>query len=98
MASSLMKPEPCDEHNKLLDDLGGNLEVARIVTAHFNLIKPLSRQAVYLWRRRGIPFAYRACLAIYARELGFDVPPRFLNEAPNPEPVRSPVADDVPWL
>jgi hypothetical protein len=75
-------PPSAPEHSKLIDDLGGPLAVAKIVGAHIGreADNPFSPQNVTQWRWRGIPFRYRACLAIRAREKNIGVPKGFLGE------------------
>jgi hypothetical protein len=54
--------------------------VAGFVSEHFKLDPPLAPQAISQWKKRGIPYSYRACLAIRARGNNIGVPPGFLNE------------------
>jgi len=75
-----MKPTAGPEVSALIDALGGPTEVSRIVTAHFNIHTPMTPQAICNWKRRGIPWAYRACLAMHARDQSIDVPENFMNE------------------
>lgn len=63
---------------QLIVALGGAKKVSELI--HDRLGKPLRPQAVSQWRRRGIPYRYRATLAIEARERGIGVPPGFLGE------------------
>ncbi len=81
MARRPHSPVPAKDHAKLIDQLGGPSEVARIVSKHIGREDdPIVPQAACQWKKRGIPFAYRACLAIKAREKGVSVPPGFLGE------------------
>ena len=78
-------PTPSDEQAKLIEDLGGPTAVIGFVNDHLGY-KPddpdrLCPQTASMWKKRGIPFAYRACLAIRAREKNIGVPAGFLNEA-----------------
>lgn len=75
-------PKKSAEQAKLIDDLGGPSVVAGIVSDHLGLkgVNRLVPQTVSQWKRRGIPFAYRACLAIEARGKGIGVPAGFLGE------------------
>ena len=57
-----------------------------------HVLKP---QAVSNWRSRGIPFAYRAALALEAGSRDIGVPENFLGDLP-PEP--EPVDAEVPFL
>lgn len=70
-------PEPSAEQAKLIDDLGGPLAVSEMVrarTGHKN-----TPQAISMWKRRGIPYRYRAALMIEAQERGIGVPAGFLG-------------------
>lgn len=102
-------PAASADHNRLLTSLGGCAAVARMLSQRMGIDPPITRQAVTNWRTRGIPFAYRATLAIYARELGKSVPPGFLGEPDDvvrPHSIRPPrqfekglLDEDVPaWL
>jgi hypothetical protein len=102
MSKEASAPVPTPEQAKLLADLGGASRVAEVLRARTQ--RPLSPQAVSNWIKRGIPFRYRAPLAIEARERQLEVPPNFLGEEPLPAPPDPPVpevpagATDIPWL
>ncbi len=85
--------KPNVDHRDLIDALGGPTKVAAIIkvrTGH--VLKP---QAVSNWRSRGIPFAYRAALALEAGSRDMGVPANFLGDlAPEPEPIDA----EVPFL
>lgn len=87
-------PSPSPEHAKLIEDLGGAAAVARAVVARIG--GKLSPQAVSNWKTRGIPFRYRAPLAIEARERGIGAPANFLGEQAPPAP--PPPVSEVPFL
>lgn len=74
-------PNPSARHVVLIDELGGPTIVAALVSASIGLSPELKPQAVSMWRRRGIPYRYRAPLAILAREKCVNVPPGFLGES-----------------
>lgn len=79
-----MGPIPSPEQVKLIDELGGATKVAAYLTEHFQRRTPLRPQSVSAWKTRGIPFAYRAALAIWANQRAVSVPSVFLNELPSP--------------
>lgn len=71
-------PTPSKDHLELINALGGPTVVAEMMKKRLNIrLKP---QAVSNWARRGIPFRYRAPLAIEAREHDVGVPANFLGE------------------
>jgi hypothetical protein len=71
-------PAPSEELTRLIDELGGPQAVADLVEQRLGI--RLRRQAVSAWRNRGIPYRYRAALAIAARERAVGLPPNFLGE------------------
>ena len=91
MSRKQSAPDPSEEHIRLIRRIGGPTKVASLVNDRLRLPRPLTPQAVSNWLRRGIPFRYRATLALAASELGFGVPAGFMGEAPA-EP------DQVPFL
>lgn len=101
-------PEATPATNQLITELGGPAEVARMLNGRLRLDPPIKRQTVSNWKQRGIPYGYRAAMAIHAREMGKGVPPGFLGEPDEecrPHPIEPPEAfrkgllDDVPaWL
>ncbi len=91
MGASQSAPNPSPEQNLLLRDLGGPTKVSRLIKVRTGLT--VSRQAVSNWFQRGIPFRYRAPLAIEAREQGVGVPAGFLGEQPP-----AAILDEVPFL
>ena len=103
-----MKPAASAATSKLIDDLGGSTAVSDLISKHFDIQPVLTPQAVSNWRRRGIPFCYRACLAIKGREAGVDVPAGFLNEGvpampadegPDTLTLKKSIGNDLPgWL
>lgn len=76
------------EQAALIRALGGATKVARKVTARTGI--QVLPQSVDMWRKRGIPYRYRAALAIEARERNIGVPDNFLGEQ-IPEPTSPPV-------
>lgn len=78
-------PEPSEAHWTLVEDLGGPTAVAEILKRRLDL-EDYSPQAVSMWRRRGIPFAYRPCLAAEATERHIYVPSDFLGEGESSPP------------
>ncbi|MCH8136901.1 MAG: hypothetical protein IIB77_13060 [Proteobacteria bacterium] len=84
---------PSVEQRELIDNLGGPTEVGKIIqrrTGH-----QLTPQAISNWRVRGIPFRYRAPLALEAGERNIGVPIDFLGEqTPAPKPADA----EVPFL
>lgn len=75
-------PRPSEAHVDLIDALGGPKEVIGFINQHLNLPadESMCPQTCSMWKRRGIPFRYRAPLAIMASERGIDVPRGFLGE------------------
>lgn len=73
-------PRPSPEQAELIDNLGGPSIVAECLTKQLRLAPALRPQTVSQWKRRGIPYRYRAALAIEAREGGVCVPVGFLGE------------------
>ena len=75
-------PQPSAAQSELIDALGGPKAVAEMVSRRIGLPEEdeLCPQAASMWKRRGIPFRYRAPLAVEARERGIGVPPGFLGE------------------
>lgn len=61
-------------HNPLIDALGGTAAVAKITGG------AVTGQAVSLWRRRGIPWRWRARIAEAALYRGVAIPPDFLTD------------------
>lgn len=84
-------PRPSAAQIKLIDDLGGPTAVARLINERLALEAPLRPQAASMWKRRGIPYRYRAALAIEAQARKLRVPHGFLGEA-------APDADIPPFL
>lgn len=82
MARTSNAPTPSPEQAKLIDALGGPSAVARLVSNHLGRKddEQMAPQTVCQWKKRGIPFCYRACLAIAARNRDIGVPPGFLGE------------------
>lgn len=79
-------PQPSAAQSELIDALGGPTAVAEVVSKRIGLAEEesLCSQAVSMWRKRGIPYRYRAPLAIEARERSIDVPAGFLGESVSP--------------
>lgn len=74
-------PQPSEAQAELIDALGGPTAVAKMVSHRIGMAEsPLRPQAASMWKKRGIPYRYRAPLAIEARERGIAVPPGFLGE------------------
>lgn len=73
-------PRPSFEQAELIDNLGGPSIVAECLTNRLRLDPPLRPQTVSQWKTRGIPYRWRAALAIEAREGGVCVPVGFLGE------------------
>ena len=84
---------PSIEQLQLLDNLGGPTEVAEII--HRRTGYKLTPQAISNWRVRGIPFRYRAPLALEAGERNIGVPIDFLGEQ---TPASKPKDEEVPFL
>ena len=84
---------PSDEQRQLIDDLGGPTKVAKII--HQRTGYKLFPQAISNWRKRGIPFRYRAPLALEAGERNIGVPIDFLGEQ---MPAPKPTNEEVPFL
>ncbi|TFH51588.1 MAG: hypothetical protein E4H01_00335 [Lysobacterales bacterium] len=84
--------EQIAEHQKFIDDLGGPTTVAALVEHRLDI--ELKRQSVSMWRRRGIPQDYRACLVTWAEELGVNVPNKFIDAGKSPPPK----SEEVPFL
>jgi len=88
---------PSIEHRKLIDDLGGPTEVVKMM--HVRTGHKLTPQAVSNWRTRGIPFRYRAPLALEAGARHIGVPFDFLGEQIPPGQRRCRVKnEEVPFL
>lgn len=75
-------PRPSPAQSQLLDAIGGPKKVAELVNDRLKLEgdDALLPQAVSMWKVRGIPYRYRAILAIEARERSIGVPAGFLGE------------------
>ena len=86
---------PSAKQRKLIDDLGGPVSVAKTIKQRTG--QTLTPQAVSNWRSRGIPFAYRASLALEAAGRDIGVPKNFLNEGKLP-PAPAPPSEEVPFL
>ncbi len=84
---------PSPEQRQLIDDLGGPTKVAKII--HDRTGYQLTPQCASNWRTRGIPFRYRAPLALEAGERNIGVPADFLGEQ---VPAPKPIDEDVPFL
>lgn len=63
----------------LIDRLGGPTAVAELVSTQKRLERPLTSQAVSMWRTRGIPWSYRPAIAKEATARGLPVPDGFLD-------------------
>lgn len=92
-------PQPSVAQSELIDALGGPKAVAEMVSQRIGLVEtPLRPQSASMWKARGIPYRYRAAIAIEARERGIGVPAGFMGEGHEPVPA-IPQHDDVPeWL
>jgi hypothetical protein len=84
-------PEPSNELSELIDELGGPVKVVEILQRRIGA--RITAQAVSNWRRRGIPYRYRAPLALEAAERQIGVPVNFMGEQP-PKPPEN----QVPFL
>ncbi len=79
-------------HKALIEGLGGPTAVAKIVKVRLDVaIRP---NAVSNWMVRGIPAAYRPCLAVAAGEQTVAVPERFID----PGKLPAPKEPEVPFL
>ncbi len=84
---------PSLEQRQLIDNLGGPTKVVEII--HRRTGHKLKPQAISNWRVRGIPFRYRAPLALEAGERNIGVPIDFLGEQ---TPAPKPTDEEVPFL
>lgn len=91
---TLSAPAPSPDHIALIDSLGGPTAVAEAVSRRLGIAPPLTPQSVSMWKVRGIPWRYRAMLAIMAREDEVSCPPGFLGE-PTPQQKPAAGADDL---
>lgn len=78
-------PAPSRAQVQLIDDLGGPVMVAELVTRRRRLRKPMTPQAISMWKTRGIPYRYRGILCQAAGEQGVAVPANFLTGDPEPD-------------
>lgn len=85
--------KPSKEQRQLIDRLGGPKALVEIVRLRTGFT--LTTQAISNWRRRGIPFRYRAPLALEAGERNIGVPIDFLGEQ---TPTPKPSDPEVPFL
>lgn len=78
MKKRLHAPRPSAAQNELIDKLGGPKTVSEIVLDYFGeVIRP---QAVSMWKKRGIPYAYRASLAAECKKRRIAVPDGFMGK------------------
>ncbi len=80
MVKQTYSASPSAEQQELIRNLGGPAKVARMLSAR--IVETVRPTTVANWNARGIPFRYRAPLAIEARERGVSVPDNFLGEGP----------------
>lgn len=74
---------PLEEQAAFIDALGGPTDVAAMLVRRTG--ERVIQQTVSHWKKRGIPFFWRAHMALEAGERNIDAPPNFLN-AQTPEP------------
>lgn len=77
---SASAPRPSAAQSRLIDNLGGPTAVSKAINTRLELDPPITPQAVSMWKVRGIPYRYRACLTIVARDKSLRVPDGFLGE------------------
>lgn len=70
---------PMHKHAHLVESLGDGTKVAEAIKAMSP--EPPDRQAVYKWKRNGVPWKWRPFIAALAAERGVDLPEGFF---PNP--------------
>lgn len=70
-------PQPSDEHNKLIEDLGGPKAVADEINKQLGT--EITGQAVSNWKKRGIPFRYRGPLIVFAQKKEVETPSDFFG-------------------
>jgi len=92
MKKQVTRP-PIYEQSELIDRLGGAKKVAGMLSRRTGDVT--SPQSVSNWRRRGIPFRFRAAMALEAGERGVGVPGNFLGEQP---PASALQGNEVPYL
>lgn len=73
-----LTPSPSQEQQALIEDLGGPTAVADEISKRLSLDRPLTPQAVSMWKKRGIPYCYRGMLCHMAGENAIAVPAHFL--------------------
>jgi hypothetical protein len=81
-----------ENHAALIDDLGGGTLLAEAV---FGSVGPggKHREAVYKWKRNGIPWRWRLRVQELAQERGIPLPPGFLSPSHNGSPQPSIAAE-----
>ena len=70
-------PKPHEDHNKLIDDLGGPKAVADAINKRLGTNH--TGQAISNWKRRGIPYRYRGTLIVMAQEQDVETPGDFFG-------------------
>lgn len=90
-------PKPSEEQRQLIVDLGGQAAIARLIAAKTDHV--ITSQAVDHWKRRGIPYRYRAIFIIEAQKRGLPLPENFLGEEVAKQAPEQPTSEDhVPFL
>ncbi len=67
-------------HADLIDQLGGGTVVAAAIFGEIEA-RGRRREAVYKWKRNGIPWRFRGAIERIARQRGVALPDQFLNPA-----------------